>query len=157
MKNLAKALLLFAMLATTGASASAREPYVILTTACGREIDDQFAIAYLALIPEIHIQAIVTTHAPNLPKKAKSSADCVLEVIRRLGVASPPVFAGSDFPLAGRAPLRNDGVDFIVKTSRSHSAKNRLVIITIGAATDVASAFLADPSIAKRVEILTMG
>ena len=110
------------------------------------------------LVPQIHVKGIVTTHAPNLPKQAESSAACVNDILHRLGVSSPPpVFAGSDVALAGRAPLRNAGVDFILETSRPYSATNRLVIITIGATTDVASAFLLDPTLGERVEILTMG
>ncbi len=131
---------------------------MIVTTDCGAEIDDQFAIAYLSLIPQIHIKAIVTTHAPTLPKQSETSAECVKDVLRRLAAGtSPPVFAGSDVALATRAPLKNDGVDFIVKKARGHSSRNRLLIITLGATTDVASAFLADPKLGDRVEILTMG
>jgi inosine-uridine nucleoside N-ribohydrolase len=148
--------LVVALVLAQGAAAADRD--VILTTDCGAEIDDQFAIAYLTLIPQVHIKGIVTTHAPNLPKKSESSAECVKDVLDHLNAGPlPPIFAGSSVPLAGRAPLENAGVDFMLKTSRSYSPKNRLVIITIGATTDVASAFLADASIADRVEILTMG
>jgi inosine-uridine nucleoside N-ribohydrolase len=160
MNRAAKRLLPIAILAALSGplDAQARGPDVILTTDCGAEIDDQFAIAYLSLVPEIHIKGIVTTHAPNLPKQAQSSAQCAKDVLAHLDAGPlPPVFAGSDGPLAARMPLRNAGVDFIVDASRRYSAKNRLVIVTIGAATDVASAFLADPKLADRVEILTMG
>jgi purine nucleosidase len=139
-------------------SAAARDRDVIITTDCGAEIDDQFAIAYLALIPEVHIKGIVTTHAPNLPKGAQSSAECSRDVLERLNAGPlPPIFSGSDVALTGRTPLENEGVDFMVKTSRGYSPQNRLVIITIGATTDVASAFLADRHFQDRVEILTMG
>ncbi len=155
---LAKAGFFLAFFLIATGSARARDRDVILTTDCGADIDDQFAIAYLSLIPQVHVKAIVTTHAPSLPKKAESSAACVTDVLHRLGVAAPPpVFAGSDVPLRGRTPLRNAGVDFMLDTSRHYSAKNRLVIITIGATTDVASAFLRDPTLGDRVEILTMG
>lgn len=158
MRGLPKALLLIAIFAAASHSTSARDRDVILTTDCGAEIDDQFAVSYLLLAPQVHIKAIVTTHAPNLPKKAESSAECVKEIVQRLGVTSPPpVFAGSNVALTGRTRLRNAGVDFIVDTSRRYSAKHRLVIITIGATTDVASAFLEDPKLGERVEILTMG
>ncbi|HXA77286.1 MAG TPA: nucleoside hydrolase [Candidatus Acidoferrales bacterium] len=131
---------------------------VIVTTDCGADIDDQFAIAYLFLLPQIHVKGIVTTHAPSLPKNAGSSAACVQDVLQRLRPPSaPPVFAGSDVPLTGRTPLRNPGVDFTVNTSRKYSAHNRLVIVTMGATTDVASAFLQDPTLGDRVEIVTMG
>ncbi len=139
-------------------SAAARDRDVIITTDCGADIDDQFAIAYLALIPQVHVRGIVTTHAPGLPGQAKGSADCARDVLERLDADPlPPIFAGSDVALAGRTPLMNDGVDFIVSRSHSYSPQNRLLIITIGAATDVASAFLFDPHLEDRVEILTMG
>jgi inosine-uridine nucleoside N-ribohydrolase len=131
---------------------------VIVMTDCGADIDDQYAIAYLLLVPQVHVKGIVTTHAPSLPENAQSSAACVNDVLNRLHLSSPPpVFAGSDVPLTGRAPLRNAGVDFTLSASRDHSTRNRLVIITIGATTDVASAFLQDPTLGDRVEILTMG
>jgi purine nucleosidase len=149
---------LIALLFMLGGAAFGRDRDVIITTDCGADIDDQFAIAYLSLIPQIHIKAIVTTHAPTLPKQAATSAACVKEVLQRLAAGnSPPIFAGSNVALATRAPLGNDGVDFIVKTARGYSSRNRLVIITLGATTDVASAFLTDPKLGDRVEILTMG
>jgi inosine-uridine nucleoside N-ribohydrolase len=149
---------LIAALALLAHPAHARDRDIIITTDCGTEIDDQFAIAYLAMIPEVHIKAIVTTHAPDLPEQAKGSASCVQNVLERLGVAPlPPIFPGSDVALTARLPLRNAGVDFIVATAHSYSAANRLVIVTLGATTDVASAFLEDPSMGDRVEILTMG
>lgn len=150
--------LLVALLLILGRPAFARDRDVIVTTDCGADIDDQFAIAYLSLIPQIHIKGIVTTHAPTLPEQAESSAACVADVLHRLGVSSPPpIFAGSNVPLTGRTPMGNAGMEFILATSRQYSTKNRLVVITIGATTDVASAFLADPTFAVRVEILTMG
>jgi purine nucleosidase len=130
---------------------------VILTTDCGTEIDDQWALVYLFLSPEINVKGIVGTHAPNIPS-AESSASCARDVLKRLHAASPPpVFAGSDVPLKTLAPLRNSGVEFMVRTARAYSKNNRLVILTTGATTDVASALLEDPAVADRVEILTMG
>ena len=158
MNQATKALVLIAALGLLSRPAHARGRDVIITTDCGTEIDDQFAIGYMAMIPEVHIKGIVTTHAPGLPEQAKGSASCAKNVLQRAGMASlPPIFPGSDVALNGRTPMRNAGVDFIVATSRSYSAANRLVIVTLGATTDVGSAFLADPSIGERVEILTMG
>src|SRR5215469_3701146 len=148
-----------ALLLSLGISATAlAKPLdVILTTDCGTEIDDQWAIVYLFLSPQIHVKGIVSTHAPNIPN-AEFSADCVRDVLHRLQVASPPpVFAGSNVPLHARTPLRNEGADFIVSASRSYSEKDRLLILTTGATTDVASALLEDPTLPERVEILTMG
>jgi purine nucleosidase len=148
------ALLLSLGISTT---ALAKPRDVVLTTDCGTEIDDQWAIVYLFLSPQIHVKGIVSTHAPNIPN-AEFSADCVRDVLHRMRVASPPpVFAGSNVPLHARTPLPNEGADFIVSASRSYSEKDRLLILTTGATTDVASALLEDPTLPERVEILTMG
>jgi len=139
------------------AIAVAKPRDVILTTDCGTEIDDQWATIYLALSPQIRLLGVVSTHAPNIPN-SEFSATCVRDVYRRLHIESaPPVYAGSNLALDDRTPLRNGGVDFIVSTSRSYSQHNRLVILTIGATTDVASAFLEDPKLSDRVEVVTMG
>lgn len=140
-------------------SAAPRPRDVILTTDCGTEIDDQWAIVYLLLSPGLNVKGVVTTHAPNLAEpRSQTSAACARAALRRLEITSPPpVFAGSSVPLRERQPLRNRGVDFMVETSRAYSPKNRLVILTIGATTDVASALLADPTLGDRIEILTMG
>lgn len=139
------------------AAAPARPRDVVLTTDCGTEIDDQWAIVYLFLNPELHVKGIISTHAPNIPN-SEFSADCVRDVLHRLQVTSPPpVFAGSNVPLRALTPLRNAGVNFILSTSQKYSGKDRLLILTIGATTDVGSAFLEDARLAERVEILTMG
>lgn len=150
--------MLMAALALLVRPSYARDRDVIITTDCGTEIDDQFAISYMAMIPELHIKGIVTTHAPGLQQQAKGSAACAKDVLEMVAATSlPPIFPGSDVALTGRSAMRNAGVDFIVATARSYSATNRLMIVTLGATTDVASAFLADPSMGDRVEILTMG
>lgn len=141
------------------ATALASQRDLILTTDCGTEIDDQWAIAYLFVSPELNVKGIVTTHAPNLPEpKSEASASCVREVLRRLDIKKPPpVFAGSSVALNKPKPLINPGVELILNTSRLYSGKSRLLILTIGATTDVGSAFLADPELAGRVEAVTMG
>jgi len=132
---------------------------VILTTDCGTEVDDQWALAHLHLTPEIELRAVVTTHAPNLPPPAAeaSAAEC-RRVLRHLpGGDQVPVIAGSSDPLLDKlSPCRNPGSERIVAEAlREHSSP--LTILVIGAATDVASALLMAPGIADRVQIVAMG
>jgi purine nucleosidase len=134
---------------------------VILSSDVGNEIDDQWAIAYMLANPEFDVLGIVSAHAPSLPTPSAHATYLVLkdEVERRLGMrVHPPLFEGSSWPLAdNRTPQRNDGVDFIVQTSKRFSRERRLVILTIGAATDVASAILEDASVADRISVVAMG
>jgi inosine-uridine nucleoside N-ribohydrolase len=133
---------------------------VILTTDCGTEMDDQWAIAHLALLPHVDLRGIVTTHAFNMPEsKSEFSRKSAQDVIDRLGLASPPpVIAGSPVALPDRqTPRPNPGTDLILAESTGYSPESRLVVLTIGAATDTASALLLDPTLKDRIEILSMG
>lgn len=135
---------------------------VILTTDIGAEMDDQWTLAHLALAPEIELRGIVTTHAPGLgAPAAESAAKVAREVLRRMlpsGVAAPPVFPGSSSALKSQTvPQSNAGVEFMIRQSRSFTSQRRLGVLVTGAATDVASALLVDPSLAERVEIIAMG
>jgi inosine-uridine nucleoside N-ribohydrolase len=51
----------------------------------------------------------------------------------------------------------NAGVQFLLDQARGHTPDDRLVVIMIGAATDVASALLTDPTLAERIRIVAMG
>ena len=133
---------------------------VILSTDVGNEIDDQWAIAYLLTNPKFNVFGIISAHAPSLPAPSAHSTYLVLrdEVENRLGLkVHPPLFEGSSLPLQDtRTPRPDGGTSFIVEESRHFSKENRLVVLTIGAATDVASAILQDPTIVDRIRIVAM-
>src|SRR5437667_163001 len=86
----------------TVAPAAATARAVVLTTDCGTEIDDQWALAHLALSPEVELRGVIGTHAPNLAEPAaQNAARAARVVLSNLPVTVyPPVIAGSDVPLA---------------------------------------------------------
>ena len=149
------------VLAAAAALASGARP-VVLTTDCGADMDDQWAIAHLVLSPEFDVRAIVTTHTGKNsilpPPAAESSARNARDVLAHIpALKKPPVIPGSSVPLTARQPLRNPGVDRILSESAAFNRNRRLTVIVIGAATDTASALLVDPAFANRVEIVAMG
>ena len=155
--------MVFALLASlawsnTGSAPIRRLP-LVLTTDCGAEVDDQWALAHLALSPEVDLKGIVTTHAPTLaPPAAETSARAADALLDLIGPAArPPVIAGSSRPLEGDTPRPNAGVEFLIDQARARSADDRLVVVVLGAATDVASALLIDPTLADRIKIVAMG
>ncbi len=130
---------------------------VILTTDFGVEVDDQWALTHLALSPRVDLRAVVTTHAPGLkPADAATAAIAWLDTLPR--ARKPQVVAGSASALADRkTPRPGEGVDLILRESKTERGTQKPVVFVIGAATDLASALLIDPSLADRVEVVAMG
>ena len=141
-------------------AAGAAKP-VILSTDVGNEIDDQWAIVYMLTSPAFDVRGIVSANGPSLPDpSAHATYKVLVDVVEhRLGMLShPPLFEGSSEPLASDHAARdNRGVQFVIETSKQFSKDHRLTVLTIGAATDVASAILEDPSITDRIEVVAMG
>ena len=148
------------LMASVLGMASADRKAVVVTTDIGNEVDDQWALAHLALSPELDIKGVVTTHAPNLAAPAaQTSEKFALELIAKLpSKFRPKVIAGSSKPLAEPGkPLPNAGVDFLIEQAKGRTSDRRLIVVVLGSATDVASAFLTDPTMADRVTIVAMG
>jgi purine nucleosidase len=140
--------------------ANAKIP-VILSTDVGNEIDDQWAVVYMLSNPGLDVLGIISAHAPTVPDpSAHYTYRVLVDVVEnhmRMAV-HPPLFEGSSLPLESvTSPRANAGVDFIVEASKSFSKDNRLLVLTIGAATDVASAILEDPTIVDRIRVVAMG
>lgn len=132
---------------------------VVLTTDCGADMDDQWALVHLALCPGFRLEGVVTTHAPNLtPPAARTAARRASEVLDLLSLAGrPPVIEGAGEPLADRHSPPTPGAAFILERASDRTVVDPLIVLVIGAATDVASALLMDESLGDRIEIVAMG
>jgi purine nucleosidase len=141
------------------ASLATGQTPVLISTDCGCEMDDQWAIAFLTLSGAFDVRAVITAHAPGLsPPAAESSAKVARAVLDRLPVQKkPPVIAGSSEPLKDRkTPRKNAGVDRLLTESKGFSRDQRLKVVMLGPATDVASALLIDPTLADRIDVYAM-
>ena len=136
-------------------------PAAILTTDCGAEMDDQWALAHLLLSTELDLRAVITTHASSIHLSSASSRERAADVVQHVlpaRASSLPVVAGSPEPLRdAKTPRENAGVDLLLRLSGDFSESRRLIVFAIGASTDVASAILKDPSIANRITVVAMG
>jgi purine nucleosidase len=141
-------------------NADARMP-VVLSTDVGNEIDDQWAITYLLLQPRFDVLGVTSAHAPSITAPAgQTSYRILVDVVEnRLGMSThPPLIEGGSLPLENaKTPRSSPAVTFLIDTSRRFSKNNRLTVLMIGAATDVASAILTDPTIVERVRVIQMG
>ncbi len=135
---------------------------VLLTTDCGAEMDDQWALAHLALAPEVDLRAVVTTHTGSHPlpdTPAIYTASVARDVLEHLPLDDvPPVVPGSSLPLADRHCARpGPGVDQLLAAAEGFTRETPLTVLAIGAATDLASALLLEPALSGRIEVVAMG
>ena len=135
----------------------------VLDTDAYNEIDDQFAIAYmLASSDKINTKAIYA--APFLNGKSKDAKDGMeksyaeIEKILSLCKRSVPVFKGSESFLEDeKTPVTSDAADDLIKRARAYSEDEPLYVVAIGAITNVASAILKAPEIAKNLVVVWLG
>jgi inosine-uridine nucleoside N-ribohydrolase len=136
---------------------------VVLDTDTYNEVDDQFALAYALLSPEVvSLEAIYA--APFLNSRASSPADGmersyqeIQRVIERMQTSSPPpIHRGStDYLMDEETAQESEAARDLV--TRANAAKETLYVVAIGAITNVASAILMDPSIISKIVVVWLG
>jgi inosine-uridine nucleoside N-ribohydrolase len=140
---------------------------IILDTDILNEMDDQFAIAYLIgyvkKMPEIYELKAVTI-APFNPgrylkmsnyEEAMKLAKLEVEKIFKLSGFSCPIYIGSSKYLENQTNYNNEAVNNIIKIIKK--SKDKVVIIAIGCATNIAMALREEPSIASKLEVVWLG
>jgi inosine-uridine nucleoside N-ribohydrolase len=132
---------------------------LVITTDCGADMDDQWAIAHASLAPELKLLAVIGNFAPE-PHNLVSgqTTDCARRVLKVVGRARGiRLYRGADRALPnGAVPARNEGVGAILRLARNHSRQNRLIVLGMGPVTDIASALLIEPRLADRIEVVAL-
>jgi purine nucleosidase len=129
----------------------------IIDSDAKNEIDDQWAIALAILSPErFQIEGFVGANFANSfsegPDSAEQSAREIELILEKAGMAGRwPVLRGSHPMRYPREPSESEGVDFLIERAMAGSPEDPLWVIGLGAATDMASAFLKEPRIVDRV------
>jgi len=130
----------------------------IIDTDAKNEIDDVWAIALaLTCQDRFQIEGFVGANYDNTvedagPASTAASVEVIETVLAKAGLAGTiPVKMGSA-PLQYKfEPSDSEGVDFIIEKAMASSSEDPLWVIGLGAATDIASAYLKEPRIADRV------
>ncbi len=139
---------------------------IILDTDTYNEIDDQFALAYLFGSKEgYNVKAV--TAAPFLNSRSDSPAqgmeksyDEIHNVLRLMGRSdyADRTFRGSNrFLLNESEPVSSPASDEIVRLALNQPEDRPLYILAIGAITNVASALLSCPEIARKIYVVWLG
>ena len=133
---------------------------VIFDTDAKNEIDDIWALALAVLSPErFKIEGFVAANFDNErpeagPGSIEASFKEVHLILEKAGLAGRyPVFHGSPPMRYKFEPSESEGVDFIIDKAMQSTPDDPLWIVGLGAATDIASAYLKEPRIAERVVV----
>jgi inosine-uridine nucleoside N-ribohydrolase len=131
---------------------------VIIDTDAKNEIDDIWAIALAILSPErFKIEGFVAANFDNNrletgPDSIEASFKEINTILNKAGLANKwPVLRGSHPMRYKYEPSESEGVDFIIKKAMESTPEDPLWIVGLGAATDIASAYLKEPRITDRV------
>ena len=137
---------------------------VIIDADAHNEIDDVWAIALALLSPErLQIEGFVAANYDNEnegagPRSIATSAQTIHTLLEKAGLSGKiPVKLGSPPMRYQFEPSESEGVDFIIERAMASTPEDPLWIIGLGAATNLASAYLKEPRIAERVVIFWHG
>lgn len=139
---------------------------VVLDTDAYNEIDDQFAISYLIKSEdELHLKAIYA--APFLNKRVETAEEGmershqeIFNILTLLGREDLKykVYKGSDrFLPDEKTPVISDAAKHLAELAMQYTEDKPLYVIAIAAITNVASALLLNPEIAKRIVVVWLG
>ena len=136
---------------------------IILDTDTYNEVDDQFCLAYCMLAKE-RIELLSVNAAPFLNERSVSPADGMeksyREIFKIMNLIDPdstvPVYRGSTSFLKDRnTPVPSDAADNIIRTVEE--SDEPVIIVAIGAITNVASALIKCPELAKKTAVVWLG
>jgi inosine-uridine nucleoside N-ribohydrolase len=132
---------------------------VVIDSDAKNEIDDQWAIALALLSPErFEIEGFVGANFANSfsdgPDSVEQSVREIELLLDKAGMAGHcPVLPGSHPMRYPGEPSPSEGVKYIIERAMAGSPEEPLWVVGLGAATDIASAYLLEPRIVDRVVV----
>jgi purine nucleosidase len=136
----------------------------VLDTDTYNEVDDQFALAHLLLSPDrVNLEAVYA--APFSNDRSSGPADGmersyqeIQKILSLVAVKNPPpVFRGSTRYLPGAfVPVESDVTRDLVARAMA-PRHDKLHVLAIAAATNIASALLFEPRIAENIVVVWLG
>ncbi|MHC4326300.1 MAG: nucleoside hydrolase, partial [Planctomycetota bacterium] len=137
---------------------------MILDTDTYNEIDDQFALVYALISPELDVKAVYAAPFKNNrsrgPKEGmEKSYEEILRILDKLD-KSPDGFAfkGSTSYLTDvKNPEKSPAAMDLIRRARKSSPEDPLYVVAVGAITNVSNAILIDPTIINKIVVVWLG
>lgn len=134
----------------------------VLDTDTYNEVDDQFALIYALLSPKVDLEAVFA--APFFNERSNGPADGMeksyQEILKILHILKIPAdgfaWRGSpEYMTEKNKPVDSPAARRLIELA--HEADQPLQVLTIGCATNVASALTIDPEIADQIVVVWLG
>jgi purine nucleosidase len=139
---------------------AAKKYRVIISTDAKNEADDQFAIVHALLTPRFIIKGIVPAHfgEERTSTSMMDSYDECAKLLSLMGVTEEVVLLkGAEHAIPDEhTPVMSEGAELIVREALSDDT-TPLYVICLGAITDLASAYLMEPTIAGKLTAVWIG
>lgn len=137
---------------------------MVLDTDTYNEIDDQFAVVYALISPELDVQAVYAAPFHNSRSGGpgdgmEKSYEEILRVLDKLD-RSPDGFAfkGSKAWIGDvKKPERSPAALDLIERAKKSSPDNPLYVVAVGAITNVSNAILLEPSIIRNIVVVWLG
>ncbi len=138
---------------------------VIIDNDFGGDPDGLFELVQHLLSPSVEIRAIIGSHlrpgdgfdpSNETATHAKEKVEEVLSIMNLTNVY--PVYQGSNFPLKNDStPQHSEAAEAIIKEAMRTDTKLPLYVVCGAGLTDIASAWLMKPEIAKHLTLIWIG
>lgn len=137
---------------------------ILIVSDATNEIDDVWAIALAILYPErFIIEGFVGSNYDHTatgvgPKSIELSVNEIRTILDKAGLKGKyPVLHGGHPMQYEFWPSNSEGADFIVERAMAGTAEDPLWVVGLGAATDLASAYLKKPEIKDKIVMFWHG
>jgi len=137
---------------------------MVLDTDTYNEIDDQFALVYALLSPELDVEAVYAAPFHNSRSQGpgdgmEKSHEEILRILGKMGLKPEGFsFKGStDFLRDLSKPHRSPAALDLVARAKQSSPEKPLYVVAVGAITNVASAILIEPDIIRNIVVVWLG
>ncbi len=137
---------------------------MVLDTDTFNEIDDQFAVVYALISPELDVQAVYAAPFHNGRSSGpgdgmEKSYEEIHRILSRLD-KDPDGFAfkgSTNYLVDVTKPEKSPAVLDLIERAKKSSPEDPLYVVPVGAITNIANAILLEPSIIKNIVVVWLG
>ena len=137
---------------------------MVLDTDTYNEVDDQFALVYSLLEPNLDLQAVYA--APFHNSRSNGPEDGMIrsyaEIKKLFSLARikdcPPVFEGSrTYMTAPDSPVDSPAARDLIRRAMARPEEDPLYVVAIGCPVNVSSALLLEPNLVRHIVLVWLG